>query len=417
MIDDETQDLFARIERDREALIAFVQAMVRIPSPAGQEGDLAAALAAHLRAAGLDTRIDPAGNVIGTLPAPGDVPCLMFNSHLDQAPPGDMPDPFAGKIVDGAPWGTAGPVLWGRGVNGQKGALGAMTYALKALRDSGVRLARPVVLTAAVLEEGAGHVGPRYLLHDDGIATAYAVIGENTDLAVHIGHRGMVNLALEVRGRSVHVTARGDGVNALSKLARAILAIDAAQDTLPSDPLFGPAMVTMNEVQVWPNVSNTLPERCRAVVDGRSIPGVSRDDLVAFLDGVLRPLATADPDFHYTVQLDRKQLTTYTGLQLETDGCILPYYLDPGAPLVQAAVAAVTAAVGAAPPVRLWGCSTDGGYFAAQGIPTVGLAPGAARFSHTADEHTPVADIVAAAKAYAALALRLCRLPAATRPA
>jgi len=58
--------------------------------------------------------------------------------------------------------------------------------------------------------------------------------------------------------------------------------------------------------------------------------------------------------------------------------------------------------------VRLWGCSTDGGYFADQGIPTVGLAPGAARFSHTADEHTPVADIVAAAKAYAALALRLC---------
>ncbi|HMA37467.1 MAG TPA: M20/M25/M40 family metallo-hydrolase, partial [Chloroflexia bacterium] len=213
---------------------------------------------------------------------------------------------------------------------------------------------------------------------------------------------------LEVTGRSVHVTARQDGVNALSKLAQAILAIDAAQGELPHDPLFGPAMVTVNEVHVLPNVANTLPERCRAVVDGRSIPGVSRDDLVAFLDRVLRPLAAADPDFHYTVRLDRKLLTSYTGLQLESDGCILPFYTAPESPLVQAAVAAVQAATGQPPPVRLWGCSTDGGYFAAQGIPTIGLAPGAARFSHTADEHTPVADIVAAAKAYAALAWQLC---------
>jgi len=401
------QTLFDIIEGDRDALIGFVQAMIRIPSPAGGEGALAEALAARLRALGLDARIDPAGNVIGTL-AGGAAPCLMFNSHLDQAPPGTMPDPFAGKILDGAPWGTAGPILWGRGVNGQKGALGAMVYALKALRESGVALARPVVLTAAVLEEGAGHVGPRYLLHNDGIATAYAVIGENTDLAVHNGHRGMVNLALEISGRSVHVTARETGINALSKLAWAILAIDAAQDQLPTDPQFGPAMVTVNQIEVVPNVPNTLPERCLAVVDGRSIPGVTRDDLVAFLDRVLAPLAAADPDFHYTVRLDEKTLTSYTGLNLQTDGCILPFYTPPDDPLVQAAVAAVAAATGQPPPVRLWGCSTDGGYFADQGIPTVGLAPGAARFSHTADEHTPVADIVAAAKAYAALALRLC---------
>ncbi|HMA35751.1 MAG TPA: M20/M25/M40 family metallo-hydrolase, partial [Chloroflexia bacterium] len=157
-------DLFARIDRDHAALIGFVQTLVQIPSPAGQEGPLAAALAAHLRAIALDVYLDPAGNVVGTLPAAGPAPCLMFNSHLDQAPAGTMVDPFAGKIVDGAPWGVAGPILWGRGVNGQKGALGAMTYALKALRDAGWPLARPVVLTAAVLEEGAGHVGPRYLL-------------------------------------------------------------------------------------------------------------------------------------------------------------------------------------------------------------------------------------------------------------
>ncbi len=403
----DNQALFDIIDRDQDALIGFVQQMIRIPSPAGDEGALAQALVARLRLLGLAAWIDPAGNVIGTL-AGGDAPCLMFNSHLDQAPPGTMLDPFAGKILDGASWGTDGPILWGRGVNGQKGALGAMVYALKALRDADAVLVRPVVLTAAVLEEGAGHVGPRYLLHNDGIATAYAVIGENTDLAVHNGHRGMINLALEISGRSVHVTARDTGINALSKLARAILAIDAAQGQLPADPQFGPAMVTVNQVTVVPNVSNTLPERCRAIVDGRSIPGVSRDDLVAFLDRILAPLAATDPDFHYTVRLDRKTLTSYTGLELETDGCILPFYTEPDSPLVQAAVAAVTAATGHVPPVRLWRCSTDGGYFADRGIPTVGLAPGAARFSHTADEHTPVADILSAAKAYAALALRLC---------
>src|SRR3954462_15019910 len=144
------QDLFNQIEQEREELIAFVQELVGIPSPAGREGALAQALAAKLRAIGLDTRLDAAGNVIARLPGTEELPCLMFNSHLDQAPAGEMDEPFSGKIIDGAPWGTDGPILWGRGVNGQKGALGAMTWALKALHDSGIRLRRPVVLTAAV---------------------------------------------------------------------------------------------------------------------------------------------------------------------------------------------------------------------------------------------------------------------------
>src|SRR3954462_9365021 len=83
------QDLFDRIEQERDELIAFVQELVRIPSPAGQEGPLAQALVAQLQTIGLDTRLDAAGNVIARLPGTEDLPCLMFNSHLDQAPAGE----------------------------------------------------------------------------------------------------------------------------------------------------------------------------------------------------------------------------------------------------------------------------------------------------------------------------------------
>ena len=46
------------------------------------------------------------------------------------------------------------------------------------------------------------------------------------------------------------------------------------------------------------------------------------------------------------------------------------------------------------------------------GIPTVGFGPGDERWAHTSEEHVLVDDLIAAARIYARLAIRICGVAA-----
>jgi acetylornithine deacetylase len=46
--------------------------------------------------------------------------------------------------------------------------------------------------------------------------------------------------------------------------------------------------------------------------------------------------------------------------------------------------------------------------YAAAGVPTIQLGPGSVASAHTVDESVPLGEIVAFARVYAVLALRLC---------
>ncbi len=55
-----------------ENALAFAQDLIRIPSPSGQEGDVAERVQSEMEALGLrDIRIDEVGNVIGRVPGAG----------------------------------------------------------------------------------------------------------------------------------------------------------------------------------------------------------------------------------------------------------------------------------------------------------------------------------------------------------
>ena len=58
--------------------------LMLIPGLAGHEGRVAAALAAHLRALGLEPRSDRLGNLSVTLPGDDSLPSVMVFTHMDQ---------------------------------------------------------------------------------------------------------------------------------------------------------------------------------------------------------------------------------------------------------------------------------------------------------------------------------------------
>ena len=397
----------AWLEGKSDEVIAFAGEMVRIPSPPGDEGPLSRAIVDRLRTLGVPAEIDAIGNVYGGLPAATTMDGLLLATHTDQAPAGAMEGAFTGDIRDGTPFGVDGPILWGRGSNGQKAARAGMVYALAALKATGADLPLPVGMAGLVMEEGGGHIGPRYLTGQLGSRPRWVVIGENTDLAIHTGHRGITNLRLTVRGRAAHASVPAEGVSALMTFADICRIIEERSSELPADPEFGALTITPTMLSVIPNVTNVVPEVCVANLDCRVIPGWTPEkvrDLVAdWLEAAGEPRGAS-----VVVEISTQTVTTWTGQQVESDGCILPFSTDPDHELVQVAAKSVTAA-GSEPEVRLWRAGTDGGYFGGElGIPTIGIAPGRAAFSHTIHEHVPANDIPKAAHIYAALAMTLC---------
>jgi putative selenium metabolism hydrolase len=389
-------------------IVAFAGEMVRIPSPPGNEGPLSQAIMRRLQHLDVPCEIDDVGNVLAGIPSPLESGGLLLATHTDQAPAGAMSEPFAGDLRDGAPFGIDGQILWGRGSNGQKAALAAMVYALGALHATGARLSRPVSMAGLIMEEGGGHIGPRFLNDVRGFRPQWVVIGENTDLAVHTGHRGITNLRLIVQGKASHASVPGEGVNALLSFADVCRVLEERSRELPTDDQFGPLTVTPTMVSVSPDVTNVVPELCVANLDCRVIPGWSPAQVRDLVAGWLHDAGNAR-GATVSVEIRSQQVTTWTGHDVESDGCILPFSTDPADPLVAAAAASVEQVTGNAPEVRLWRAGTDGGYYGGElGIPTVGIAPGQAAFSHTVHEHVPAADIPRAAAIYAALAIDLC---------
>ena len=97
--------MFELSARDRQAMIAFLQEMIRIPSYSTQEAEMAARLSAEMNKVGFqDVHIDRIGNVVGRI-GPGTGRTLLYNGHMDVVGIGDASTwehgPFAADIQDG----------------------------------------------------------------------------------------------------------------------------------------------------------------------------------------------------------------------------------------------------------------------------------------------------------------------------
>ena len=138
----------------------------------------------------------------------GEGATLVLNGHVDVVPPGGAgwtADPWAGEVRDGR--------VLGRGACDMKAGLVCQLLAVRALRDAGVGLHGRVLLQSVVGEEdgglgtfatlGRGHVGD------------LAVICEPTRGQIVSATAGALTFRLVVPGRSVHASARLEGVDAI----------------------------------------------------------------------------------------------------------------------------------------------------------------------------------------------------------
>ena len=382
-------------ERYTPEMARFLREMIVIPSESANEREVVARVADEMRAVEFDeVEIDGMGNVLGRV---GDGPTVIaIDGHLDTVGVGDRStwrvDPYVGALTDG--------VIYGRGASDQEGGIAAAVHGARIAKELGLLDGVSLWVTGTVMEEDCDGLCWQFILREGVLRPDVVVITEATNLAVHRGHRGRMEMEVRTQGRSCHGSAPERGVNAVYKMAPIIAEVEQLDAALAAtaDPFLGKGTVTIAEIR------STSPSLCAVAdsatihLDRRLTRGETLESAVAQIEALPSVRAAGA-----TVTVLEYARPAYTGLVYPTKKYYPTWVLDEDAAAVRAAVAAGASALGRAPAVDKWVFSTNGiatsGMF---GIPTIGFGPAHEVHAHTPDDQCPVAHLTAAARFYAA---------------
>jgi succinyl-diaminopimelate desuccinylase len=333
--------------------------------------------------------------VLGVLEGDGDRPGVMFDGHYDTvtATPSDWTsDPFRARVKDG--------VLYGRGAVDSKGSDIAMLAGIEALVQSGAPRLGPIYFMSDC--DGEDGFRGATLMADLGVAARIGTVfsAEATSCrGVEIAYPGISTWKLTAIGRTAHPTEPEHGINAITKMAKLVTAVDEGRLVLPpGDSQWFEPRVTTNAIRTLPGGGWAIPARCDAVLSILSPPGSKLGEVSDALDAFLRMLEREDGEARF----ERKLLPMGAGrLWLRPGEC------DPAAAGVTALQAAVAEVTGETAEVRKF----NGGWVDAAelmrpaadgyGAPAaITFGPGDFEQAHAVDEHIVIAEVARAAEIY-----------------
>jgi acetylornithine deacetylase len=379
--------------------IEALRRLVAVDSVAPDERPCQEALATLLRAEGLPAQLVPLpedslpatpGFVDAGLPlagrpnlvvelgsAGGSGRSLILNSHVDTVPWRDGAarwgsHPLGGEVRDGR--------LYGRGAVDAKGQIMAAALALLALRDLDYAPAGRLVLQSVVCEEPTGN-GTLALCAQGWLADA-AVVLEPTDNHVAYGHRGIVGLRFEVRGRAGHAAVPGSGANAILAAGRLAAALDGALTGWagPSDAVYGRPVLNVGRIAGGEDIF-TVPQACTVECGVRYAPG-TYEAVLSHLEHYLGDLGDTAPPAAVFGHYDAAEVPAGSPPATTLLACVRE--VDSDRELVTFPA----------------GC--DARHFVNRyGVPAVVFGPGQLAAAHAVDESLPIGQWLRAGRALA----------------
>jgi acetylornithine deacetylase len=405
---------------DRSAIVASLVELLAVPSISGTDAecDVQHRLAKDLHSLGLDVDLwsmdlaeltaadgfpgteaprSEAWGLVGTQAAGSDVPALVLQGHVDVVPPGDLTHwrsaPFEPALRQGR--------IHARGACDMKAGVVANLAAVRAIRESGVRLRGGLALHLVIGEEDGG-LGAFGTLRRGHTGDA-CVITEPTSGTLITGAAGALTFTLEVPGAATHAATPYAGSSAIDSYVRLHMGLQSlqAERNRIVEPLMReyptPYPLVIGRVQAgdW---SSSVPDRL--VAEGRLGLRIEEDPAAARaeLEYWVGVVAEADPYLR-----DHPPVVTWSGGQFA--GGSLPAG-HPLAGVVAAAHADVTG--GPAPRERGAPYGSDLRLYAGSGIPTLHYGPGDVRLAHGPEEAVEVDEVVRVVEALVLTALRTC---------
>jgi N-carbamoyl-L-amino-acid hydrolase len=244
-----------------------------------------------MRAAGLDTRIDPAGNIFGRRPGTEpSLPPILFGSHIDSVPSGGNFDGDLGVLgslgvieslsaaqvrtrhpLEMAVWSAEEGVAFGRGLAGSRIVAGEIVPADMEMVWNGLRRADgirklggdPDRIMEAVRPKGAHHAYLELHIEQGGTLDKAEV-----PIGIVEGIVAIERFTATITGMANHagttpMAERQDALVAASHLTLAV------REIVTGEP--GRQVGTVGQIDVSPNAPNVIPGSVRQTIELRDL--------------------------------------------------------------------------------------------------------------------------------------------------
>jgi putative selenium metabolism hydrolase len=375
--------------RDREKMISYLRDIIAMPSPSGGEGAVAARTVKEMEQCGFDKAyIDGIGNAIGVIGS--GKPAVLFDAHMDTVGTHEQKlwahNPYTGKFD--------GEYVFGRGAAENKGALAAIIYGIKAMREANL-LRGTVYVTGSVFEEDCDGLGLWYALAKTGLKPDCVVVGKFTELKIMRGQRGRMEIKITVAGKSCHASTPDDGVNPIYRAVPIIAGIEKLNNELKGDSFLGKGTVAVTQISVKSPGFNRLAHEAYLSIDRRLTVGETKERAIQQIE---RLPGAKDAQ----VEVLTYEKPAHTGLVQKVEKYFPGWSVSEDSNIVKAAVKAYGTAIGGMPVIDKWTVSSNGvSSCGLLGIPTIGFGPGEKRYIHNYDDRIAVEDMLKAASFYA----------------
>jgi acetylornithine deacetylase len=217
---------------DERAALELIKMMLETPSVTGEETELAKKVADFMNNRGFDEVIlqevvKGKFQTIGKVKGTGDGSSIMLCGHLDIFPPPvEMKDPYKPVFKNGR--------IYGAGVADMKAGTAATVMAADAVIQSEIEN-RGDIIVALVMEEEIGGVGIKHLL-EKGYSADMGIVPESTNHEISTTGAGIAQFLVTTKGRSVHVSNKESGVDAVLLMSKAIQELENIEFEYEPDP-------------------------------------------------------------------------------------------------------------------------------------------------------------------------------------
>lgn len=406
---DLVEQILAQVHEDE--IVAMARDVINIPSPTGEELQMAHYMQNALQRLGLHVTWQEVeegrANVVGRWIGIGGGKNLMFNGHLDTSNTGRE------EFLTGLGYKPNAVVrdgfLYGLGIYNMKGALVCYTHAVKALQRSGIRLKGDVIIAAVAGEiektqwgeskgkEYRGYGFGTHYLVNHGILPDMCILGEPTDMHVVLEHFGSMWVRISCTGIYVH-TAFCEGREEMNSIRRMYELMESILKWISGwekKAAYGgkKAIVNLGGIRgghAW-RASRT-PEKTELFLDVRVPPTIPMSEARRDIQGLFLQLDKQHPDF---------------GLEFETYVSVPGARIDENHEMIRVIDANHERIMGSPPEREVVTWCSDASVLTRYGVETVNYGPSSGPRDKEG-EKVKIQTLVDITKIYALTAADLC---------